>query len=308
MTMDQHRVDPADEGRHPADAEQLWNESWYADFVTADGSLAGYMRWGLYPNLGVSWWTTTVVREGAPLLASVNYRLAVPDQGLSVSDGPWSVSLEPSGDLQGFRVRADAPAVWHTRAWDPFEGAAGEPAHLGMDLEWTTDGVPYHYVLTTRYEVPCTVKGELTVGNSRIPVEGQGQRDHSWGVRDWWTLSWCWMSCRLDDGTRLHSADIRIPGAPAFFGYVQRPAEGLVDPITSLAVTEDPGDLGLPLEAKVDITPGPFKLEVEPVAYGPLLLTAPDGRTSHFPRAHIRVTASDGRRGQGWIEWNLPQS
>jgi hypothetical protein len=305
--MDDHRVDAADEGRHRPDAEQFWNESWYADFVAADGSLAGYMRWGLYPNMGVSWWTTTVVREGAPLLASVNYQLAVPADGLSVTDGPWSMAIEPSGDFGRFRVQSDTPAVWHTHPRDPFENAPGQPAHLGMDLEWTTDGVPYHYVLTTRYEVPCTVRGELRVGDGHIAVEGQGQRDHSWGVRDWWTLSWCWMSCRLEDGTRLHCADIRIPGGPAFFGYVQHPATGRVDPITSLAVTEDAGSLALPMGAKITIEPGPFELEIDPVAYGPLLLTAPDGRTSRFPRAHIKVTTKDGRRGDGWIEFNYPQ-
>jgi hypothetical protein len=307
MTMDEHRVDPADEGRHAPDPDQLWNESWYADFVANDRSLAGYMRWGLYPNMGLSWWTTTVVRGDEPWLASVNYRLAVPDQGLSVDDGKWSVALEPSGDLKEFTVRADAPATRHAQPWHAYAGDPGEAAHLGMDLTWTTDGAPYHYVLTTRYEVPCTVAGTITVDGERVGVEGQGQRDHSWGVRDWWTTSWCWMSCRLDDGTRFHTVQVRLPGMPVFFGYVQRPAEGLVAPITALSVDEELGDHGLPRRARIEFEPGPVTLEVEPAGFGPLLLTAPDGRLSRFPRAHIRVATGDGRRGDGWIEFNQPQ-
>ncbi len=43
MTSD-HLVDPADEDRHPADPEPLWNESHYLDFAAADGSVAGYVR------------------------------------------------------------------------------------------------------------------------------------------------------------------------------------------------------------------------------------------------------------------------
>ena len=53
--------DPANEGRHTPDDERYWNESWYLDFVTDDGSLGGYVRTGLYPNLGVCWYWACVV-------------------------------------------------------------------------------------------------------------------------------------------------------------------------------------------------------------------------------------------------------
>ena len=56
-----------------------------------------------------------------------------------------------------------------------------------------------------------------------MAVDGHGQRDHSWGVRDWWAFGWCWAAARLDDGTRVHFADIRMPGLPVAFGYLQPP-------------------------------------------------------------------------------------
>ena len=104
---------------------------------------------------------------------------------------------------------------------------SGTPAQLDLDLTWTTDGVPYHYDLTTRYEIPCLVTGTVTIDGETFTVDGQGQRDHSWGVRDWWAFGWCWCSMRLDDGTRVHLADIRmgIPDMPVFFGYIQKPGE-----------------------------------------------------------------------------------
>ena len=54
-------VDPSDEGHHPPGDDPLWNESWYFDFVTADGSLGGYVRLGRYPNLGVVWYWACLV-------------------------------------------------------------------------------------------------------------------------------------------------------------------------------------------------------------------------------------------------------
>ena len=41
--------------------------------------------------------------------------------------------------------------------------------------------------------------------------------------------------------------------------------------------------------------------------HAPVLLTSPDGRISHFPRAWATVTTEDGRSGVGWVEWNRNQ-
>jgi len=125
-------------------------------------------------------------------------------------------------------------------------------------------------------------------------------------VRDWWDFSWCWFSGRLDDGTRVHGTDVRMGGSHIPFGYVQDPS-GVVSPVTGLTVTEELGSEGLPTSARAVLDPDGIELHVEPVAFGPLLLTSTDGRVSRFPRAAARYTAADGRTGTGWIEWNQPQ-
>src|SRR5439155_26689961 len=51
------RPEAGDEGRHPPGPEELWNESWYFDAVSEDGTVGMYTRLGLYPNLGVAWFT-----------------------------------------------------------------------------------------------------------------------------------------------------------------------------------------------------------------------------------------------------------
>jgi hypothetical protein len=301
-----HAVDPADEGRHAPSDEPLWNESHYLDFVSRDGSLAGYARIGLYPNLGVTWWTTTIVGPDRPLVASIAYDLPVASEtGLSVEGGGHVVQGVAVSPLDEFLVTATVPAAVHDDPADVYRGAAGTPTELEVDLTWRTDGVPYHYELTTRYEIPCLVGGEVTVGGERFWVEGQGQRDHSWGVRDWWAFTWCWFAGRLDDGTRVHGADIRMPGHRIPFGYVQSADIGVV-PLTGLEVTEVLGAEGFPSSARAVLDPVGLDLAIEPLAFGPLLLTSTDGRVSRFPRALARFTASDGRTGTGWIEWNQP--
>ncbi|HTU37718.1 MAG TPA: hypothetical protein VMF35_06840 [Acidimicrobiales bacterium] len=324
-----HEVLPSDEGRHEPDAEDLWNESYYCDFVSADGTLGGWLRLGLYPNREVAWWTTWIVRPrtehspGAPGICSVDYRAPVPPGDTLVSESPLRdrsggrIEIDLRRPLEEFRLAAHVPATVVADPADVYtkgEHDAGPAADLDLDLTWTTDGSAYHYELTTRYEIPCLVSGTVTIDGETFTVDGQGQRDHSWGVRDWWAFGWCWCSMRLDDGTRVHLADIRIPDMPVFFGYIQTP--GKVNPVTALSVTEAVGEDGFPTSARIQIAAAPehdIGLEVTPLAFGPVLLRddnpAPgtEPRTSRFPRALVSCRADDGRTGAGWIEWNQPE-
>ncbi len=310
VTGDGHAVDPSDEQRHPPGPEQLWNESYYLDFVADDGRIAGYARIGLYPNLGVTWWTTMLVGEDRPVVSSVAYDLPVAGgSGLIIDAGGVAMSGVVDHPLEAMSLRGTAPGRRLDRPEDVYRGSRGTPTTVALDLTWTTDGAPYHYDLTTRYEVPCLVRGEIVIGDERLTVDGQGQRDHSWGERDWWAFGWCWAAARLDDGTRVHLADIRIPGQSLAFGYLQtRESSGTtVHVVSSLDVTEDLGPHGLPTAARARVEPGGLDLRIEPLAFGPVVLTAPDGRVSRFPRAVARFVAADGRSGLGWIEWNQPQ-
>ena len=171
-----HVVLPDDENRHTPDGEDLWNESYYCDFVRSDRTLGGWLRLGLYPNRQVAWWTTWIVwaDPDRPGLCSADYRAPIPPGAGLVSDasiGPDNtadqrIEIDLVRPLESFRLAGSAPAHFI----DPPEAvyASGEQtgpaARLGLDLTWTTDGVPYHYDLTTRYEVPCLVRGEVVVG------------------------------------------------------------------------------------------------------------------------------------------------
>jgi hypothetical protein len=301
-----HAVDAGDEQRHESGPQPLWNESYYLDFVTDDGGIAGYARIGLYPNLGVTWWTTLLVGAGRPVVASVAYDLPVAGgTGLDLAAHGVEMRGVVEEPLEAMSLRGTAPARRHRRPEDIYRASPGEPTTIALDLTWTTDGVPYHYDLTTRYEVPCLVRGEVTIDDERLTVSGHGQRDHSWGERDWWAFGWCWAAARLDDGTRVHVADIRIPGQRLAFGYLQPPG-GPVQPVTSLEVTEELGPEGLPTVGGARVEPGDLELRIEPLAFGPVVLEAPDGRISRFPRALARFVGVDGRSGLGWIEWNQP--
>jgi hypothetical protein len=292
-------ADPADEGAHPPGAEALWNESWYFDFLSREADLGGYVRIGRYPNLGVCWYWACLVGVDRPLVAVVDHEVPLPAAGLEVrSGGLWADhhAEEPlarwSLGLEAFGVALDDPA-------DAYRGARGEPTPLGFDLEWETDGEVFRYPAgLDRYEVPCRVHGEVLVGVERIPLDGFGQRDHSWGVRDWWSTAWCWSAVRMADGTRLHG--VRATGTEFGIGYVQGGGrEAML--VTDVDVTPELGPEAIPTSARLRIAD--HDLAVTPVGWAPVRLDAPDGRVTRFPRGLVTVDDAEGNAGAGWIEF-----
>jgi hypothetical protein len=301
----------ADEQRHAPGPEELWGESWYFDFFDRDGTTGGYVRLGLYPNLGVAWYWACLVGEGRPLTIVVDHDVPMPSTGRSLevrTEGLWADhNVETAFEhmslgCEAFATALDEPA-------EAYGSMYGHRVPFGLDLEWETDGDRYPYPGVTRYEVPCSVHGEVLVGDERIELDGWGQRDHSWGVRDWWTAGWMWSSGRLEDGTRFHATHVTYGGAPLYAtGYVQGP-DGPLGAVAADAIdrSQDLGAEGLPVTGRLQLAE--LGLTIAPVAFAPVLLAAPDGRISRFPRALCRFTdETTGRRGSGWTEWNQPQA
>jgi hypothetical protein len=306
-----------DERQHPPTDELLWNESWYFDFTTGDGTLGGYVRIGLYPNLGTVWYWGCLVGEGRPLVTVIDHEVPLPVAGsLELrTEGLWAehtceTPLEHwSLGLEAFATAIDDPADVYGVA--TAADLRGDRVPLGFDLEWESATPAYPYPGVDRYEVSCDVHGEVLVGDERIAFDGHGQRDHSWGTRDWWAFGWVWTAGRLDDGTSFHATKVRIPDVTFEPGYVHRAEIGMVDP-SGFAPSEELGADGLPTDASMVFgghgDGGTVTLDVEPRHFAPVHLVAPDGRRGRFPRALCRFTdTAGGRTGHGWTEWNQPQ-
>jgi len=305
--------DPADEHRHEPDGSELWNESYYLDWFSQDGTIGGYVRIGFVPNLegagrGSVWYWACLVEEGQPLVTVIDHDVPMPRDPRSLEvrhEGLWADHDVPeplermSCSLESFAVRLDRPT-------DVYHDARGERIPFGFELDWHTDRAAYLWPpVTPRYEIPCRVDGRVLVGDREIEVAGWGQRDHSWGAaRDWWGIPWCWSAGRLDDGTRFHAVGGFSPEVNFGVSYVLPPGSREFSEAFEVDVTQSLMDEGLVEMARLGF--GDLELRVEPVAWSPVLLVSPDGREDRFPRALARFEAADGRQGIGWIEFNQP--
>src|SRR5690606_21673699 len=139
-----------DEHAHPPGDERLWGESWYFDFSTRDGDLGGYVRLGLYPNLGVVWYWACLGGEGRPLVTGIDHDVALPRGGprATRADGRWAdrpveTPVEHmSLGCEAFAVQVEDPA-------EVYGDLRGERVPFGLDLEWETDGGVFPWIGTT---------------------------------------------------------------------------------------------------------------------------------------------------------------
>lgn len=297
---------PEDEGRHPAEGEELWGESWYHDFAAADGSYGGYARLGLYPNLGVVWYWVHLVRDGKPLALIRQHDVPCPppDAPLDLTGDNLRASWTCTEPLKTWRITTEGRGVLLADPADAFHGEKGEPVDIAIDLEWRGTAEVFPYSATTRYEQAAWITGEMRIGDETIAVDCPGERDHSWGVRDWWLFPWIWTSGRLDDGTWFHAVRSLVPGGSNFqTGFLVGPDEKL-HPVEHVDAVPEIDDEKLPQRASLDI--GGLVMEMTAELHAPVLLVAPDGRESRFPRSLCRFETPDGRTGRGWTEFNWP--
>lgn len=302
------RPSDGDESAHAATDEPLWSESWYADFADPAQGLGGWIRLGLIPNQNRTWLHALLCGPQLPTVAVVDIDLPIPGDPWKVRSDTAELTHSADDPLRTYRIGLQGRGQSYADPAALLRGEDGTPADVSIDLVWTTDGAPYKYRLTTRYEIPCIVSGSVTVDGTRYTVDSvPGQRDHSWGVRDWWSMDWLWSALHLDDGTHLHAVDLRIPGAPQMaVGYAQN-RDGSLTELHAVDAQEVFDANGLPASARLALDPAGITVNVDVRGHAPVLLPAADGRISQFPRVWATVTTGDGRTGVGWLEWNRNQ-
>jgi hypothetical protein len=293
------RLAATDEDLHPVGPGLLWNESYYFDFAAPDGSVGGYVRLGLYPNWDRAWYWACVVRPGQPAVVVADNAVPVPPPGsTAVQTATLIAAQEIAEPLAAARLTLDATAAVLAEPSAAYsESAAAEPIRLGLDLEWRTVGGVYPYKDLPRYEIPCQVTGTVRVGDQAVTISGWGERDHSWGERDWWQISWLWSSGRLGDGTAFHGMQANI-GFPVPWPSFAVTPDGKLSHLDGFAAETTFRPDEFPRQSRLRL-PGAPMLAV-PLAFAPVAMTSPDGRVAHFARALCRFIADDGRTGYGW--------
>jgi hypothetical protein len=259
---------------HRPGSDRLWGESWYFDFASVDGSVGGFVRVGDYPNLGQRWCWAYVAAGSRAVGCALDLPLTGGRDALwRTTDPSLRLLVEPASDR------------WHI---------AADGDGFGMDLTWREEAPAYPYSGGSRLEQPGWAVGEVRIDGTALPLDGPGQRDHSWGVRDWWRFGWTWCAGWLSDGTRFQATLLDTRGRVPPDGYLMAPGSPL-EPVRDVEVDADTVRMNETLLDFVD------------VADVTIDLPSPAGRSGQLRRAMTRVSTGGAQHGIGWRERNMPQ-
>jgi hypothetical protein len=177
---------PQDEKIHPVeDPSRHWSDSLYFNAWDPASRVFLMTRMAVLPNRPAA---------TAGVLAWIG---ELPGYGFGhdldhMPEGDWD-----NMQIGGLTYRMERPLqTWAVHLTD------GETR---CDLTWDGFSGVFHYHDNTQplpkavawghYEQSCTVRGEVVLNGRTIPFDGVGQRDHSWGFRNWAGLAeWHWIT------------------------------------------------------------------------------------------------------------------
>ena len=213
-----------------------------------DGTLGGYVRLGLYPNLGVAWYWACLVGEDRPLVTVIDHEVPLPERAVARDPrrracGPTTSSRRRSSTsrlgCEAFAVGVDDPAEMY-----------GACAATGCRSASTSSGRPTASASTlsarpaTRSRAPCTARSSWRrddrvrrhrparplLGRPRLVAASAG----------------CWTAGGLDDGTRFHTTASASPASRASPLATCSPPAGRLEQIDICTAEEELGAHGFP--------------------------------------------------------------
>ena len=299
----------AEEAEHvPPSREPLWNESWYFDAVTPDGNVGMYARIGRLPNQNMGNFIGGIFQRGEAPITFVDMNAPLPHSDPLIqkfATARFSVEARCVDPLTTFAVKFNGQGASFEDPSAPFRGEDGaDVSDVEVDLVYHTRGQPYNKRAQTRYEVPCTVEGTIKIGSDTLQLRAApGERNHSWGVRNWWVSDWVWSGLHFEDGTQVFTVALN-KGAESSGGSGCVQKDGILTEITHVVNKFEWQADGLPGKLSLHISPGDLRIECEPIAANGLRLLDPEGREAHLPRVMCSATTSNGMRGVGWLDFN----
>ncbi|MGH9195540.1 MAG: hypothetical protein ACRD1T_07360, partial [Acidimicrobiia bacterium] len=124
--------DLAAEQRHEVPSDKLWNESWYFDFANSDLN-GGYVRLGLYPNLGVLWWWAYLVVDGRLVVVRDHAARLPQGIGLDTKNESLSAEIVCEKPMERWSIGMEASGVELATAADAYRGEKGSPVAVGLE-------------------------------------------------------------------------------------------------------------------------------------------------------------------------------
>lgn len=288
-------LDAADEYTHKPNERPDWRESYYFNWVDLDSGVSGFSTIGLLPNVSKKEFVFALFFDGEREAYFVEPDGAIPkDFHESLSDGVLSYEVvEPFKEwrirYKGKNIKADIRWIGRFPAYDFGQGSG---------TSWAG-----------HFEQSGAPEGRIEFSDGKIiEFSGLGERDKSWGARDWHIDRWYALHAQFDEvsiGLRLdtvkdeHHPSGGISTADSHTPITRVDLETLYHDeqpdFPAGALTKVYGEDGSSYTLKSSM--------ISPTSFVRFSREFPGGTTELFEEMALHECEELGTQGTGLIEW-----
>ncbi len=285
-------ISEKDEYAHTPSTHPLWRESHYFNFYDGKQDVGGFTTIAVMPNKGSFEAGMVIVKDGKLVYAH-------PLEG--TLEGKWDglcfgkLSYTPIKPLKSWKIEFEDEDV---KIDLTFKGI-NPVFDYGDDLGFLT-----RVVGTRHYEHSGSVEGTLSLGNESIYFSGFGERDHSWGIRDWHGCRrWTWFTAQFGQDLAFNCWYAVVEDKEVLRGSVYDGEKNFpVKDIGIQTVFEEDGKTQKSMSFELTDSIGrTFKIDAKALIVIPVLRVSP-GRTSLLNEAFSEFRC-DTKRGFGVTEY-----
>lgn len=207
-----------------------WSESFYFNFYDKQNDICAFMRIGLKPNSNEkNMFCFFMLADGS--MVGMKDKDAYDNTDLKVKnlqferlvpEKHWRLSF--SGSMNKYSAEAltqenvsfsvDFESL--NKIFDYRECVSGLRAEISKN------------VASEHLEQFGRARGRLVVGANEYSIDGLGERDHSWGVRDWNApKQWTWLTCQFSEKLALNVAKLVVDQGVVDAGYIHINGENI---------------------------------------------------------------------------------
>jgi len=226
---------------HEAGEQKDWNESFYFNFYDRGNDLTGFMRIGLVPNKKEkTFFCFLMLPDGS--VAGTKETVELTDSELCAkglkfekleTDKKWKLTFD--GEL----VRALKGEQAPVKANFDLVFDAVNPVYdyrnsvQGAEKEKISASVASEHV-----EQAGKVEGTVNVADKLYTVKALGERDHSWGSRDWTAPRfWLWVTCQFNENFAFNITKLEMDKGEVDAGFLYMDGQNI--PIVKVDIARE---------------------------------------------------------------------
>lgn len=283
-----------DEHAHTPSDRKDWRESYYFNWVDLGSGISGFSTIGLLPNVSKREFVFAMFYDDRREVYFREHAGPVSnDFEASLSDGVLSYRIvEPLKEwrisYEGKELRAEI--VWPGR-FPAYDFGSGSGTSWAGHFEQS--GAPH---------------GEVQLADGRvINFNGLGERDKSWGARDWHIESWYALHAQFED-LSIGLRDDKVGGESHASGGISTADGHIAIDSVDLETTTDE-EFGMPVGAITRVLAANgelYTLEsrmISPTSFVRFSREFPGGTTELFEEMAVHECKELDESGTGLIEW-----